>query len=499
MCCSESRPAWLLVSLGAVRPLAALALVYDQDLSYTLSLSNASDGPFVQVARRTCEICVMNQYVASSDLQGTDAGSHDGALVMRSRIVHQLTSSAAAAFVQLVITWSSAGGVGGCNEICDWSSDVFELQAFSPGLLPPGRSRPAPPALSSPPAQSCSDADSVSQSEMESSLILTGVAVRMPAGSGMRGANSVTLTPAEPQRSGAAEYARIIRPALGCACAATDVLRVTAYVWLGASATMPGEGLVISLVDARRQTPGKTVFKRGCGTRPALPEAAVSVVFDTGDSDPNCDEPGTGSRMVALIEGGGAAPLVLSSSLDLSTAAYRTGAWIPVQIQLLDSSTWNYDSAKEFSIWSVYVNGSEVLSSYALLNSYESRIHAANISLQSFYVVVSARTGSIGSDRHAVSGVRVDRCPTDTVVENYAGLRQPFTPPPNSPPWQPPPPPPLQRPAAVRSAAQLGAASFGAWCLFMHAWFVARGCIAASTCTSKQARSDGGDERSRKR
>ena len=51
------------VSLGAVRPLAALALTYDQDLTYTLSLSNATDGPFVQVARNWCQICTMNQYV----------------------------------------------------------------------------------------------------------------------------------------------------------------------------------------------------------------------------------------------------------------------------------------------------------------------------------------------------------------------------------------------------------------------------------------------------
>ena len=286
----------------------------------------------------------------------------------------------------------------------------------------------------------------------------------MPEGSGMRGAGSVVLTPAEPRRFGAVEYARIIQPAVRCACAVADILRISLYVWLGASASMPGEGLVISLVDARRQMPGKTVFKRGCGTRPALPEAAVSIVFDTGDSDPSCDEPGTGSRLVVSLEGGNAPPLVLSSSLDLSTTTFRSGAWIPLAIELYDNTLWIDHGTSEFVVTHVFVNGSDVLDPYMMLISEEPRIRAANLSLQSFYVVVSARTGGIGSDRHAVSGLRVERCPHVGIagVENWSGFRQPFTPPPASPPWQPPPPPPPPpRAAAVRSAAQLGAVSFG--------------------------------------
>ena len=461
MCCSESRPAWLLVSLGAVRPLAALALMYDQDLSYTLWLGNASDGPFVQVARSTCEICVMNQYVAST------VGTYEGA-DWRTRRVHQLVPAASAAFVRLVVTWSAAGGVGGCNDLCDWASKIYELDTFGPGFLPPAWTNgdvPPPPApsLSAPPAQSCFDADLVLQSDMESSVVLTGNAVITAAGSGMRGASSVALTPPEPHRFGTAEYARIIRPTVDCSCAAVNFLIVTAYVWLGASASMPGEGLVISLVDARRQTPGKTVFKRGCGTRPLLPEASVSFVLDTGDSDPSCDEPGTGLRMVASIEGGSAPPLVLCSSLDMSTASYRKGEWLPVQIQMQRTSTWIYDSADSFAVLNVYVNGTETLNPFFLQNIYYPRIRAANISLESFYIVVSARTGGISSDRHAVSGVHVEHCPPDheAAIENWAGLRQPFTPPPASPPWLLPLQPP-QRPAAVRGAAQLGAESFGA-------------------------------------
>ena len=154
--------------------------------------------------------------------------------------------------------------------------------------------------------------------------------------SGVRRASSVVLTPPEPLRFGSAEYARIIDIARGCTCAigASQVALISMFVWLGGSASMPGEGLVISLVDARRQTPGATVFKRGCGTRPLLPEAAVSVVLDTGDSDPMCDEPGTGARLLVSLDGGEAPPIVICSTLDMSTASYRKGEWIQIHILL---------------------------------------------------------------------------------------------------------------------------------------------------------------------
>ena len=97
VCCSESRPAWLLVSLGAVRPLAALQLVQSQDMSHVLSVANASDGPYVQVASQTCDTCLMNVNLARV-----------------SRTTFRLAPETAAAYVRLDITWSSAGGVGGC-------------------------------------------------------------------------------------------------------------------------------------------------------------------------------------------------------------------------------------------------------------------------------------------------------------------------------------------------------------------------------------------------
>ena len=115
VCCTESRPAWLLVSLGAVRPLAALVLVHDQDLTYTLSLGNSSDGPFVQVARKTCDVCEMNQVIGMLDLT-TTGDETPGTSLQLPRAVFQLTPATSAGFVRLVITWSSAGGVGGCND-----------------------------------------------------------------------------------------------------------------------------------------------------------------------------------------------------------------------------------------------------------------------------------------------------------------------------------------------------------------------------------------------
>ena len=471
MCCSESNPAWLLVSLGAVRPLATLQFLHDQDLSYTLSLSNATDGPFVEVARRTCETCLMNM--------NSPPGTPYGARAYRLPTFH-LIPATAAAFVRLTITWSSGGGVGGCDDLCDWATDVYEFRAFGPGRLPGVQAAAAPPPLLPQPARACPLGDAArllpSSTDMEASIALLGDAASLPEGSGMRGASSVVLTAPEPRRFGAVEYARIIRPAGSCSCGSATDLLITLYVWLGGSASMPGEGLVISLVDAERQTPGKTVFKRGCGTRPALPESSVSIVMDTSDSDPTCDEPGTGLRMVASLEGGEAPLLVMCSSLDMSSATFRRGVWLPVQIAFTDFGSMNLaypdnplDRRGQYGTKSVWVNGTESLTPYVLLTSYEPRMRAANVTLQSFYIVVSARTGSSGglapSDRHAVSGVRVECTNGQSEVENWAGLRQPYAPPRSPPPWMTPPPQqPLssqQAAMSVRRRASLDAVSFG--------------------------------------
>ena len=491
MCCSESRPAWLVVSLGAVRQLAALELVYDQDMTYTLSLGNASDGPFLQVASQTCERCMMNVNVV-------DEGS------MRRRTFD--LAPTAAAFVRLAITWSSAGGIGGCADLCDWATNIYDFKAYSPGRMQEQTPAAALPEvalhfeLSDGSCATDADAPLVSASDMERSIVLTGDAVRLPEGSGVRGASAVMLTPPEPQRFGAVEYSHIVQSGGSCLCDQMfGYIRVTVYVWLGGSASMPGEGLVISLVDADKQTPGKTVFKRGCGTRPALPESAVSIVLDTSDSDPSCDEPGTGARMVASLEGSDA-PFVLCSTLSMSTAGFRTGSWIPVQFEIQDSERWHRPEIESsvhtatqkgddpFVIGSVWVNGSTTLSPYAMLSAYGPLMRAANVTLKRFYIVVSARSGAAGdlapSDRHTVSGVRVE-CPTQNTLtlENWDGFRQPFTPPPASPPWQLSMSPPLQPPHALQQLnafAGFGGVSFGVAFACTFAFFLVAGAVLLS-------------------
>ena len=52
MCCSESSPAWLVVSLGALREVGTLQIVRHYDLTCTVSLANASDGPWQTVGAR---------------------------------------------------------------------------------------------------------------------------------------------------------------------------------------------------------------------------------------------------------------------------------------------------------------------------------------------------------------------------------------------------------------------------------------------------------------
>ena len=52
VCCSESSPAWLVVSLGALREVGTLQIVRHYDLTCTVSLANASDGPWQTVGAR---------------------------------------------------------------------------------------------------------------------------------------------------------------------------------------------------------------------------------------------------------------------------------------------------------------------------------------------------------------------------------------------------------------------------------------------------------------
>jgi hypothetical protein len=93
----------LTVSLGALRPIAAVQLLVQQDMTFTLALANASAGPFVPFASHMCDECLMNS--------------------IRGYRVETFTLGEApvvASFVKLMITWSSDGGIGGCADLCDW-------------------------------------------------------------------------------------------------------------------------------------------------------------------------------------------------------------------------------------------------------------------------------------------------------------------------------------------------------------------------------------------
>jgi hypothetical protein len=444
-CCSESAPAWLMVALGAPRPVAALQLLVFYDMTFTLALANASDGPFATVALHFCETCRMNDWAGRYRVE-----------------TFALRATATASFVKLTVTWSAAGGVGGCADQCDWASDVYDFRALSPGALPAAAPPPPPPAAPQHEAVSPPGCDAaapavtlIQQSPAGAEATLTGGAAQRERGAGHAGDAGATLTGAAASAAsstGAVEFTRIIRPAEDCRCEEAHMLALTVYIWMGGG-VLPGEGLVISLVDATRQTPGATRFMSGCGVRAALPAHALSIVLDTADSDAACDEPGTGARIVSTLDGEDAPPRVMSSTLELGTSAFRRGAWTPVQLLIkdtrqitnplaaADSSEGRQDESAaaplRFAPWRVWLDGTQLLDSSVLPHAVR-----ASATLREFYIVVSARTGSASMDVHAISGLRLE-CPrkdSDLAsgwIINWAGLRQPLTPPPFG--WPPPP------------------------------------------------------------
>jgi hypothetical protein len=480
------------VDLGEPRLIASLQLVTTQDLQYTLALANTSSSggalTFVTVAQRACDPCVMNPTPAD----GEEASA-------RMKLASHVLSGgpALATHVKLTVTWSSDGGVGGCFDLCDWATNVYELRALSPGVAPvalplPPLAPPPPPAVATAPAAPACASPSetlVAQDTLPDSFVLRGDATAGAPASGRHGLGSVTLTAARPLSAGAVEFSRVIRPRGDCDSPCADqqrMLLVTVYVWLGSGSgsSMPGEGLVISLVDASRQTPGATRYLPGCGTRAALPAHALSVVLDTSDSDPRCDEPGTGARIVSTLgDADEAPPLVLCSTLEMSTAAFRRNNWTAVQFAVDNPAVQHYvgyskdpallgslaeddpDAAAAraavMPLWApvgVYVDGDELLDPRALMSARASELRATNATLDAFYVVVSARTGDTSSDAHAVSAVHVEcRCleahttalgassgfSLSTWVDNWSSLRQPLTPvkptaeryPRSPPPW----------------------------------------------------------------
>jgi hypothetical protein len=325
----------------------------------------------------------------------------------------------------------------------------------------------------------------IDQAPSGAGATLSGGAALRAIGSGHApAAGSVSLTAAAAAGFGAVEFARVIRPAEDCRCEASHMLALMVYVRMGGG-SLPGEGLVISLVDATKQTPGATRFMPGCGVRAALPAHAVSIALDTADSDASCDEPGTGARIVSTLGGAAAPPLVVSSTLEMGTAAFRRGAWTAVQFLIKDPSVRVVNHATgevqlpgqaadalpaerlRYAPWLVWLDGSLLLDSSLLPSAQRNAT-----TLRDFYVVVSARTGGTALDAHAISGLRLDCLQHDGFegnkgfmnwIVNWEGLRQPLTPPPFG---RPPPPasaPPLRGSSdgGVMAGAAVAAVSTG--------------------------------------
>jgi len=429
------------VSLGSLRPVTAFQMVYHDDVTFTVALANASTGPFVTVVTQFCAACTMNQPVQRKSY--------------RTHAVPGATP-VVASFVRMRITYSSSGGIGGCSDLCDWATNVYTFAVFGPGALPPFAphvlASPPPPALTRPQLVCAPVFDLVSPLVGSAGLdvVLTGGAELQPPGSGPRGTRAVRLTTAESQQRGAVEYTRIVRPAEECEpCSEAHIVHVSMYVWLGASRSLPGEGLVVSMVDAARQTQGATRYMAaGCGISAALPQHALSIVLDTADNDASCDreQPGTGMRIVSTLNPA-ALPVVLQTTLDMSTAAFRKSGWVPLEFHIRRQLDAANDTTAVWAPHSIIVNGDEQLSGQGIQDG-----------LDEFYIVVSASTSDQFDDEHVVSSLRVS-CNRDDDIhllpENWAGFRQPFTPPPKSPP----PAPPFTAPPT-----QLGPSSVAARC-----------------------------------
>lgn len=139
VCCTETRPAWLAVSLGAPRAVAALRLIVEQDLTFTLALANSSAGPFAVVGRHTCSPCETN-IPPSSTIASTSGSTwwYD----FMSALVFTLPVPAVASHALLTVTWSALGGMGACSDMCDWCAWLQEVDTsatVTPRAQPPPR------------------------------------------------------------------------------------------------------------------------------------------------------------------------------------------------------------------------------------------------------------------------------------------------------------------------------------------------------------------------
>ena len=366
---------------------------------------------------------------------------------------------------------------------------MYEFRAYSPGALPAealDSAMLAPPAPAAVADEACLLREVVpllTQADDGAGAVLRDDAAQQPRGDGAHGGAWVSLTEADqPHRSGTVEFSHVVRPLLDCGCPSRNFLFFTVYVRMGGGASMPGEGLVISLVDARRQTPGATRFLPGCGTRPALPANAISVVFDSSDTDPACDEPGTGVRAVSTLDGERHAPLLLGNTLEMRTSSFRNGDWVPIQFEIENANlrhstsmaadgSWETVQRVEgasgvdlFAPFHVWADGVMMVDASIMYGLNAKALRLSNTTLDQFYIVVSARTGAVSSDGHAISGLRLECRPaanTGSFVENWDGLRQPLpASPPPAAPGMPPAPPWRAAVLQNRPSSQLAGVSF---------------------------------------
>jgi hypothetical protein len=121
---------------------------------------------------------------------------------------------------------------------------------------------------------------------------------------------------------------------------------------------------------------------------------------------------------------------MLSNTLDLRIPQFRNGDWLPIQFTIESAiiihgndvaadGSWTSlqrvtDRPDLFAPFRVHVDGVAVLDASQGFNG----LQPGNSSqLEAFYLVVSARTGALSSDAHAVSGVRLECRPAASAAD----------------------------------------------------------------------------------
>jgi hypothetical protein len=228
-----------------------------------------------------------------------------------------------ASHVKISITWSSAGGPTACaGAPCAFASTLFEVRVLGPGATPlPALPPPPPPATPPPPAVCNASAVPLAVAAIAAApgngslsagpplpfTLRLGAAVVAGGAPGTPG-DRVQLTPAAlTQRTGLVEFSTVFDRDAACGCAGGRFV-LSLNVSLGSGAAAAGEGMVVSLVDAEQQSPGRAALLSGCGLRSVTPADALTLQLDTYDNAGDqgacaalggIDGAGTGMRCVA--------------------------------------------------------------------------------------------------------------------------------------------------------------------------------------------------------